>query len=188
MIVPHISHENATKKRRGLSLLEVVLALVILASSMVAIGQLMMIGARHSTTVQEQARGLQYVQSLLDSVAVGVIPMESTGFTPIETDPEWQYSLDVQVNSVEGLNVVVATVEIGSQMPFQVVGGQSATASSAATKPSTVQLTRWIVDPIHIKDRMLNQATIDDAIIEAMIQAEAEAEEGAEAAPAGGGR
>lgn len=178
--------ENDTTKRRGLSLLEVVLALVILATSMVGIGQLMMIGAQHSTTVQEQARGLQYAQSLLDAVAVGVVPMQSTGFSPVETDPEWQYSLDVQDNSVAGLNVVVATVEIAAQQPYQVAA--SATTTNEATKPSTVQLTRWIVDPIYTQERMLQQASVDDAIIDAMIQAEADAEAGGEEAAAGGGR
>lgn len=185
MMSPSFSRDRIQPGRWGLSLLEVVLALVILSTSMVAIGQLMMIGARHSTTVQEQGRGLQYAQSLLDAVAVGVIPMESSGFSPIDTDPEWQYSLEVQDNSVAGLNVVVATVEVIAQQPYA-LAASTAGASNVPTKPSTVQLTRWIVDPIHIQDRMLQQAAVDDAIIDAMIEAEAEAEAAGE--EAGGGR
>lgn len=160
--------------RAGLSLLEVVLAFVILAMSMVSIGQLMIMGAQRSTTVVEQARGQQYATSLLDAVAAGLVPMESTTGATIETDPEWEYALDVQVQPIGGagnieLMTVVATVQLRDQAFFQ-SGGEA-----QALKPSTVSLTRWMLDPQQVAMRVEAAYDLDQQIIQAMIDAENEA-------------
>ena len=123
-------------QRCGLSLLEVVLALVILATSMVALGQLMTLGAQHSNNAQDLRRWQQYAASLLDAVAVGAVPLQSTGWTPMETDPLWEYSLEVQENTVDGLKVVIGTVQLIDQQTFSAVPNQ-ATPATTASKPST---------------------------------------------------
>jgi len=161
--------------RGGLSLLEVVLAIVILAMSLVAVGQLTTIGAQQSLTVIEQSRGQQYAQSLLDSVAVGIVPMQSVGRSPIEFDDEWEYSLEIEDSSTEGLKSVTAIIQLANQAGQQAApatSNQSAGSSLRGTSSSTVILQRLILDPAFVQDRVVNRSLIDEAILEEMIAAE----------------
>ena len=134
-----------SQRRSGLSLLEVVLALVILAMSIVAIGQLMAIGGQQSVTAMQQSRGQLYAQSLLDSVAVGILPMQSTGWTGIESDIEWEYTLEIEDNTLQGLKAVTAIVR-----PVPQQSAPAGTSNNNATSPSTVSLRRWILDPTFV--------------------------------------
>ncbi len=99
--------------RAGLSLLEVVVSMAILLSSVVAIHQLVTIGSERALDVQQEAIGSMLAQRKLSEVMIGATPLSSTGYTAFEEDgmDEWQWKLDANqnTNGVNGLwNVQVS--------------------------------------------------------------------------------
>ncbi len=160
--------------RRGLSLLEVVLAIVVLAMSVIAIGQLLSIGAQQSLVMVEQSRAQQYAQSLLDAVAAGAVPLQSIGWTPVASDPEWEYALDVVSNTLDGLKSVQARVQLAQQSTL--ASSASAQGNGPDSKPSTVVLHRWILDPAFVQQRVQDAILADETVIDEMIAAQAELE------------
>ncbi len=140
------------QRRSGLSLLEVILAIAILAGAMVMLGELMRMAGRHATAASELTQAQLHCQSVISQIAAGILPPDATQGTPMESDPDWIYSIDVQALPIEGLIAVQVTVEQNLD---------------AQQQPLSASLTRWMIDP-------------DLALQEAAEQAEAaeEAESG----------
>ncbi len=120
------------QQRRGLSLLEVILAIAILAGAMVMIGDLLRIAGRHATAASELTRAQLHCQSVISEIAAGILPPESVQEIPMETDANWSYSIDVQTLPIEGLLAVQVTV---------------AQNIDARQQPLSASLTRWMIDP-----------------------------------------
>jgi hypothetical protein len=114
-----------------LTLLEVILALTVLAVSMSLLGELVRLGARSAGDARDVSRGVLVCQSILSEVVAGAIAAETTQGIPYELEPEWLYSLDVQPTDVTGLVAVRVTV----------------VQDVAATRPVSCTLVRWMPDP-----------------------------------------
>lgn len=85
------------KKRPGLSLLEVVLALAILAMTAALLSQLTRQATDNAMASQRQADAQILCESTMAEVLAGAIPMQSTDWTPIQfsTRPgNWHYRLE----------------------------------------------------------------------------------------------
>ena len=90
--------------RRGLSLLEVLVATAIFLFSMIALGRLIILSGDISMEVQQQAQAAHLAQSKLAEVVAGAVPLESQSDVPFDEDPDWQWSLDAQTDqSVTGI-------------------------------------------------------------------------------------
>lgn len=100
------------RRRPGLSLLEVVVALAILLFSVVAIGQLISIGSDRALDVQIQAQGSMLCQRKLAEVMVGAEPLATAGYASFpdgEDLSDWQWKLDANPGTANGIwNVQVA--------------------------------------------------------------------------------
>jgi type II secretion system protein I len=90
-------------RRRGLSLIEVLVALAIFLFALVVIGRLITLGTERAQDVQQQGQAVQLCQAKLAEVAAGAVPLTSQGGTPFEGDPDWQWSLQCEQDSVPGL-------------------------------------------------------------------------------------
>src|SRR5947209_7590192 len=77
-------------KRRGFSLLEVVVATAIFLLGLIAIG-----GDR-AVEVQQQSQAIQLCQSKMAEVIAGVVPLGSQGETPFDEEPDWSWSIDAE--------------------------------------------------------------------------------------------
>lgn len=99
------------RQRRGLSLLEVLVALSIFLFALIGLGRLVELGGDRALDVQQQARGTQLCESKMAEVASGVVPLSSQGDTPFDDDPNWQWSLDCEQGNVTGLWTVTVTVK-----------------------------------------------------------------------------
>ena len=128
---------NTRSNRDAFSLLEVILALAILTSSIAILGELI----RQATTNAKIARQLTMAQLLCESklaeVTTGIMWPESVSGTSFEsenelTDPEWLYSIDVMVIDEEGLLSVQVTVY--QDLPPEM-------------RPVEFSLTHWMIDP-----------------------------------------
>jgi prepilin-type N-terminal cleavage/methylation domain-containing protein len=96
--------------RRGVSLLEVLVALAIFLMALIGIGHLLSFGSDRALDVQHQAIAIKRCQSQLAQVACGAIPLNSQGETPFDEDPDWHWSMDAQQGNITGLWTVTIHV------------------------------------------------------------------------------
>ncbi len=124
-------------RRRAFSLLEIVLALAILAGAVAALSQLNRSGLDSAQLARDSTRAQLYCESKMAEIAAGLVPAESQSSAPLEdedetTVPDWLCTVEVNPASQSGLIEVCITV---SQDP------------NVFARPVDYTLTRWIVDP-----------------------------------------
>lgn len=90
--------------RRGISLLEVLVALAIFVMALVAISQIIQMSARHARELELEARAVQLCKSQLDKVASGILPLQGTSDDSLSEDPDFTCSIESEQRSeVNGL-------------------------------------------------------------------------------------
>jgi len=156
---------TSRRRHRGLSLLEVILAIAILGGALAVIGQLIRIGARSAAAARDLTAAQLYCESALNEVAAGVIEPVAASDMPCDETGEWMYSVAVEPVDDGGLLSVTVTV---TQSP------------DFAVRPVTFSLTRWLIDPA-----VVQAAEEQEAAMEAEAAAAQQAATETEAAPAG---
>lgn len=121
------------KTCRGLTLLEVMLAIAIFGMALVAIGELIRIGSVNAAAARDQTEAQRLCNNVMAEVGAGIIPPDPASETPIEGSGGWLYSIDAQpLEEQEGMLRVSVTV---SQDPSQNL------------TPLSFNLVRWMTDP-----------------------------------------
>ena len=108
-------HKN---RNRGLSLLEVILALAILGVSMSAISQLFFLGARSASqaTLRNEANIL--ADTKMAELVSGILEPQSTGQSGIAEAPGWVYSVKIDDGNQPGLKIATVIVQtVGDRVP-----------------------------------------------------------------------
>jgi type II secretion system protein I len=107
----------ARRPRRGLSLLEVIIALAIFLTAVVAISQLIQMGGNRALELHWRNQAARLAQSKMSEVRMGVLPLQSVGDQPFSDEPDeetqkFHWSVDVQANASGAANLfdVVVTV------------------------------------------------------------------------------
>src|SRR5262249_31479082 len=119
--------------RRGLSLLEVLIALAVFLIAYIGIWQLMSLSGDLAIELTNRNRATQLAQSKLDEVLSGALPLQSQGETGFEDDyyaPGFTYQIDVADGAVQSLRVVTVTV-----------------MRETPTSTVKVQVTQMLLDP-----------------------------------------
>jgi prepilin-type N-terminal cleavage/methylation domain-containing protein len=119
-------------KRRGLSLLEVVLALAILGVSLAVIGELIRLGTRAGESARDDMEAQLICESLVNEIASGLAMPEMVVDAPVDQYGEWLYSVESQPIDQAGLLAVRVTVRRSKASPSSV---------------APYSLTRWMIDP-----------------------------------------
>jgi general secretion pathway protein I len=101
--------------RRGLSLIEVLVATIVLVLSMVAIGKLVDIGTDRGTDARNTTRGTRLAQSVMAQVEAGLLPLSGDSGGQFEgDDAAWSYQVTSQTvtspTSPPNLYIVTVTV------------------------------------------------------------------------------
>jgi type II secretion system protein I len=96
--------------RRGLSLLEVLVALAIFLLSLVSLGFLLAVAGNTALEAQYRTQAAGICQSKLAEVAAGAIPLDGQSGGQVEEDPEYSWSLEVQSGGPQGLSNVTVRV------------------------------------------------------------------------------
>ncbi|MDB5384627.1 MAG: type secretion system protein [Planctomycetaceae bacterium] len=105
---------NISRTRSGLTLFEVLLALVIFVGALTAIGQLLSSGIRGALQSRYQLQAAQMCQAKMGEVVCGAQPLRAmTAVYP--DDPAWSWSLQVIAAPVPGLMKVEVMVQRLSQ-------------------------------------------------------------------------
>ena len=123
--------------RRAFSLLEVILALAILAGAVAVLGQLTRGGLENARLARDQTLAQLFCESKLAEIAAGLAPLESQQGTPFEDsdDPavlDWTFTVEVNPAAQTGLLEVRVTVSQDASLQSQ---------------PVEYTLVRWIRDP-----------------------------------------
>ena len=147
-------------RRDGITLLEVILAIAILGSSMAMISELVRVGSVSAARARDYTNAQLICESKLNELIAGAIPIAAATQQQVEDVglvDLWYFSVVVNPLDTEGLVAVQVLVEKGAEQ------GQ---------RPTTFSLMRWMVDPA------LEQEAVE-------LQLEAEALEAQNAAAAG---
>ena len=126
----------ATYPPRGFSLLEVILALAILAGAIAVLGEVIHLAREHATDCQANTRAQLLAANLMDEIAAGLREMTEQDHEPLETDnpARWVYSIslpDLETDLAD-LVAVEVVVEQDLEAPF---------------RPVKVRLVRWFHTP-----------------------------------------
>ena len=124
--IPH------SPSRRAFTLLEVILALSILAGSVAVLGELFRFGLRNADAARQLTRAEMLCESIADQVDIGAIAATGVSNTPCDDDPRFLYSINVNQANQTGL----LTIEVIVQRDLP-----------EAQHPQKFSLTRWIIDP-----------------------------------------
>lgn len=127
---------RASASRRGLSLLEVVLALAILAVSAALLAQITRQATDNAMSAQKLAHAQMLCESKMAEVLVGAIPMEPLDWTLNEDGSlpgQWYYRLETTTTERE--NMVGLRLAV-TDNPNPMTGS-----------PELFFLMRWVIDP-----------------------------------------
>lgn len=90
---------SSPNRRSGLTLLEVLVSLAIFLSFLAAVTQLLNIATMHALETQNVNRAAQLLQSQMNRVVSGEIPLSSQGETPFDDDKEFSWSMSCDQQS-----------------------------------------------------------------------------------------
>lgn len=119
-------------RRRGFSLLEVMLATAILLGSAIVLGELARLGIRSGDAAEATGRAIMLCENLLAELAVGSEVSEPVTDVPVLHEPGWLYSIQREAAPHPGLALVRVTVR--QDLPPE-------------KKPVQCTLERWIRRP-----------------------------------------
>ncbi|MEY4565452.1 MAG: hypothetical protein RLY14_422 [Planctomycetota bacterium] len=131
-------------RRRGLSLLEVIIATAILSGAGFVLFSIIGLGAKYARRAEAITLAHHFAQTLLDEA---IAQPETIGKDRSETileAPEWSYR--ITTNPLEDPSLLQVTVEV---FPTQETSGDSAVTGDTS---SSYRLSRWIRIPALISE------------------------------------
>jgi type II secretory pathway pseudopilin PulG len=130
------SKSRVINSRAGISLLEVVLALAILATSAALLAQITRQATNNALMAQRIASAQLICEGTMSEILVGAIPMQTTGWTPVDgsfSRGNWYYKLDT-VNA-ERPNMIGLRLAITDII------------DSPEGEKELFYVVRWVIDP-----------------------------------------
>ena len=142
------------RNRYGLTLLEILIAIVIFGGVVAILGEVGRSALRSAAFARDTTQAELICESLMGMLLAGIIPLEVQTDTPLETyhpdypdtnaispdtrgEPLWYYSIDLFSTEEDGLLEVVVTVR--QNRPNE-------------QRPITCQLLRWMIDPEYLAE------------------------------------
>lgn len=118
----------------GFTLLEIILALAILAGSLVALGEVMRLGDQTATLTEGETQAQILAASVVEELVSGARQLSTVNRAALveDSDPPWVYSIDVQNTDFNELVAVRVTVEQELDERLQ---------------PARFELVRWMPNP-----------------------------------------
>jgi general secretion pathway protein I len=131
-------------REAGFSLLEVVLALAILAGALAALGEVMRLGDENAMAAADETQAEMLAESVMSEILVGARPLSavSQATLPLADDPPWTVSVEIQPTDYQ--EMVAVHIRVAQQLP-------------EVQKPAYCDLVRWVPNPDFVP------ATTDDS-------------------------
>ncbi|HBT77634.1 MAG TPA: hypothetical protein DEB39_12095 [Planctomycetaceae bacterium] len=135
-----------TKRTRGFTILEILLAMLLLAGTLAILGNIARDGVRNALAARDATQAELLCESILAQIRLGIIDLESVSEEPVTSDlyPDteageggrseslWVYTVDVQTIDDYGLLEVAVLVRQNVAL---------------AQRPAACRLVRWLSDP-----------------------------------------
>lgn len=130
--------------RAAFSLIEVMLALAVLAISLPMLGQLVGLGFQNARQSDGLSEAQMLAETVMEAIALGLIQpdpvvdrnismMTDLNTFSVEQDTEWVYSINWEPAPVDGLIMMMVQVRRAEAL--------------AASQSNTFQIVRWMRDP-----------------------------------------
>ncbi|MBN2292892.1 MAG: hypothetical protein JXM70_10735 [Pirellulales bacterium] len=121
------------KRRRGFSLMEILLATALLMGCVVVLTELATIGRHHIQKAEKLAAAELICQSAMNEILTGAAPVETVERRPVDGCPGWIISVEVlPLDKRPGLAAL--EIRVGEDLPEN-------------EKATEFTLVRWIPDP-----------------------------------------
>ncbi|HJQ79492.1 MAG TPA: prepilin-type N-terminal cleavage/methylation domain-containing protein [Lacipirellulaceae bacterium] len=122
---------------RGFTLLEIILALAILAGSLAALGEVMRLADQNAAATRDETQAQIIASSVLDELIAGVLPLTAVNQSPVavESDPPWVFSIALEQTGYAELIAVRVLVE---------------QQADARLQPARFELVRWLPNPDYV--------------------------------------
>lgn len=135
-------------RRSGFTLLEVIVSLSIFVAAFAALSQLFSLGAQAAVDAALQTQAAVRAEAKMAEVVAGIESFEAAEETPFEDDPNWSWSLELNVSEahVDVYEMIVTVV-------FQ----------SGSGPPTSFSLVRFRRDPQLILDAAAAAAEEDES-------------------------
>ena len=126
-----------TAPREGFSLLEVVLALAILAGALAALGEVMRLGDENASAAADESQAEMLAESVMSELLVGARTLANVNgaVLPLADDPQWAVSIEIQPTEYQEL--VAVRVSVAQQLPPE-------------QQPARCDLVRWLPNPDYL--------------------------------------
>ena len=97
----------------GFTLLEVILALVILGAGLAMLGEVIQLASRHAVQARAESIAQSLASSIMDQLLAGAIESESASRQDLEVDDQtkWVYSITIGTSDIAGIMPVEVIVE-----------------------------------------------------------------------------
>jgi general secretion pathway protein I len=117
------SRPSSRRLSQAFTLLEVILALAILAGAVAILGEVMRIAGRNAADAQAEARAQLLACSVMDEMVTGVIQPTEQSRVALDVDDvaPWVYSVTFGTTNIEGLMSVELVVEQDLEARFNPV-------------------------------------------------------------------
>ncbi len=118
----------------GFTLLEIILALAILAGSLAALGEVMRLSDQTATRTGDETQAQIFASSIMAELESGALPLTAVEGAPIDaaTDIPWTYSIGLEPTQYDEL--IAVRVAVAQQLP-------------AEKEPAQFELVRWTLNP-----------------------------------------
>ncbi|HEY4233534.1 MAG TPA: type II secretion system minor pseudopilin GspI [Lacipirellulaceae bacterium] len=131
------SSRHFARSTAGFSLLEVLLALAILAGSIAALGEVMRLGDQNAALARDESQAEILANSLMSELLSGARQVQAVSSETFDmtADPPWTYS--ITVDSTDYNELVSVRVSVAQQL-------------AAELHPAHCDLVRWMPNPDYV--------------------------------------
>jgi general secretion pathway protein I len=121
----------------GFTLLEIILALAILAGSLAALGEVMRLADQNAAATRDETQAQIIASSVMDELIAGVLPLTAVNQSPVavESDPPWVFSIALEQTGYAEMIAVRVLVE---------------QQADARLQPARFELVRWLPNPDYV--------------------------------------
>jgi type II secretion system protein I len=129
---------------RGFSLLEIILALAILAGALAALGEVMRLADQNAALARDETQAEVLANSVMAELLCGARPMSAVNNAAFEiaAEPPWTYS--VAIDATEYQELVAVRVNVAQQLPPEL-------------QPAQCTLVRWVLNPDFVNAEIAEQ-------------------------------
>ena len=103
-------HRCDTPFRRGMTLLEVVIALALFFAAMAAIAEILHMGSQTAVKAQLRAEASLLGESKLNEVLAGIVPLTAVADQKFAEAPQWTWTLTVEDDTDVSIKRLLLTV------------------------------------------------------------------------------